>query len=147
MRSNKLLERGQALIVIALAAVVIFGFAALAIDGTAMFADRRHAQNSADTAALAAALAKVNQLTDAETNPSISTTPEECPPPSPLTMADASDVCADLMLAGLNRADANGYDSANSTIVINSPPLNGYYATVANKDEFVEEIGRASCRE
>ena len=47
-------ERGQALIVIALAAIVLFGFVALAIDGTATFSDRRHAQNAADTAAMAA---------------------------------------------------------------------------------------------
>ena len=54
---NKRTEKGQALIIIALAAVVLFGFAALAIDGSTAFSDRRHAQNSADTAALAGALA------------------------------------------------------------------------------------------
>jgi Flp pilus assembly protein TadG len=52
-------EKGQALILITLAAVALFGFAALAIDGSAIFSDRRHAQNAADTAALDAALAKV----------------------------------------------------------------------------------------
>ena len=52
-------ERGQALILIAFAAVGLFAFAALAIDGSRVFSDRRHAQNAADTAALAAALAKV----------------------------------------------------------------------------------------
>jgi len=51
-------EKGQALIVIALAAVVLFGFAALSIDGSMVFSDRRHAQNAADTAVLDAALAK-----------------------------------------------------------------------------------------
>ena len=55
----KLHENGQALIVVALAAVVLFGFAALAIDGSRIFEDRRHAQNAADTSALAAALAKI----------------------------------------------------------------------------------------
>ena len=63
MRSSNLSERGQALIVIALAAVVLFGFVALAIDGSAKYSDRRNAQNAADTAALAAALEKVNELT------------------------------------------------------------------------------------
>ena len=53
-------ERGQALILIALAAIGLFGIAGLAIDGSAKFSDRRHAQNAADTAALAAALAKIN---------------------------------------------------------------------------------------
>jgi Flp pilus assembly protein TadG len=50
-------EKGQALILIALAAIGLFGFTALAIDGSRKFSDRRHAQNAADAAALAAALA------------------------------------------------------------------------------------------
>jgi Flp pilus assembly protein TadG len=52
-------EKGQALILVALAIVVLFGFAALAIDGSMTFSDRRHAQNAADTAVLAAALTKI----------------------------------------------------------------------------------------
>ena len=52
-------EKGQALILITLAAVGLFAFAALAIDGSAIFSDRRHAQNAADTAALEAALTKI----------------------------------------------------------------------------------------
>jgi Flp pilus assembly protein TadG len=51
-------ERGQTLIVIAFAAVGLFAFAALAIDGGIVFSDRRHSQNASDTAALAAALAR-----------------------------------------------------------------------------------------
>ncbi|MEP6895892.1 MAG: Tad domain-containing protein [Chloroflexota bacterium] len=51
-------EKGQALIVIVLAAVVLFGFAALSIDGSMVFSDKRHAQNAADTSAMAAALAR-----------------------------------------------------------------------------------------
>ncbi|MEP7137301.1 MAG: Tad domain-containing protein [Chloroflexota bacterium] len=58
MKKIKFQENGQALIIIALAAVVLLGFAALAIDGSMAFSDRRHAQNAADTAAMAAALAK-----------------------------------------------------------------------------------------
>lgn len=52
-------ERGQALILIAFAAIMLIGFAALAIDGSMVFSDKRHAQNAADNAALAAALAKI----------------------------------------------------------------------------------------
>jgi Flp pilus assembly protein TadG len=59
MKRKGLRERGQALILIALAAVGLFGFAALAIDGSAAFSDRIHAQNAADTAALAAALTRI----------------------------------------------------------------------------------------
>jgi Flp pilus assembly protein TadG len=51
-------EKGQALIMITFAAIVLFGFAALAIDGSIVFSDKRHAQNAADTAALDAALSK-----------------------------------------------------------------------------------------
>ena len=58
MKSKLSKERGQALIVIALAAIALFGIAGLAIDGSIKFSDRRHAQNAADSAALAAALAK-----------------------------------------------------------------------------------------
>ena len=51
-------EKGQALIIIAFAAIGLFAFAALAIDGSMVFSDRRHAQNAADTAVLDAALSK-----------------------------------------------------------------------------------------
>ena len=57
MRIN-LSEKGQALIIIAFAAVGLFAFAALAIDGGMVFSDRRHSQNASDTAVLASALAR-----------------------------------------------------------------------------------------
>lgn len=59
MNRKGLSEKGQALILIALAAIGLFGFAALAIDGSAAFSDRANAQNAADTAVLAAGLTKV----------------------------------------------------------------------------------------
>lgn len=52
-------EKGQALILITFGIIALIGFTALAVDGGRAFEDRRHAQNAADTAALAAALAKV----------------------------------------------------------------------------------------
>ena len=52
-------EKGQALILIALAMVGLVAFTALAVDGSMIFSDRRHAQNAADTASLAAALARI----------------------------------------------------------------------------------------
>jgi hypothetical protein len=139
MKLTKFAERGQALALIALAAIVLFGFVGLAIDGGAKLSDRRHAQNAADTAALAAALSKVNTLTDAKSNPSISTTPTEC---SSTSGGPYSDVCTELLLDGLDRAISNGYgsDSTKSTVEIYSPPTSGYYSTVANKDEYVQVI-------
>lgn len=56
-------ERGQALILITLAAIGLFAIAGLAIDGSAHYADRRHAQNAADSAALAGALELVRKET------------------------------------------------------------------------------------
>ncbi len=64
MKNKKITQRGQALVLIALAIVGLVGFTALAIDGGNVFSDRRHAQNASDTSALAAALA----LTRGETN-------------------------------------------------------------------------------
>jgi hypothetical protein len=124
-------ERGQALILIALAMVGLVGIVGLAIDGSAKFSDQRHAQNAADTAAIAAALAKVDALTAGESN-----SPAECPPPG--GMGDASDVCIELILAGLDRAESNGYDnSTNKTVEIYSPPKTGYYA---GDDNYVQVI-------
>ena len=79
-------ERGQALIIFALAAIGIFGIVGLAIDGSAKFSDRRHAQNAADSAALAGALALVNGET---------------------TEIGGVQVW---VLKALDRADENGYD-------------------------------------
>ena len=52
-------ERGQALILISLAAIGLFAIVGLAIDGSNKYSDRRHAQNAADSAVLAGALAKL----------------------------------------------------------------------------------------
>lgn len=46
-------ERGQALVLLAFGIIALLGFAALAIDGGMVYADRRHAQNAADAASLA----------------------------------------------------------------------------------------------
>lgn len=52
-------ERGQALIIIALALVGLVGMAALVVDGGNAFLDRRNAQNAADSAALASAFKRI----------------------------------------------------------------------------------------
>jgi len=51
------LERGQALVLIVFAIVALVGLTGLAVDGGMAYSDRRNAQNAADTAALAGALA------------------------------------------------------------------------------------------
>ena len=92
-------QKGQALVIIALAAVGLFAFSALAIDGTMVFSDKRHAQNAADTAAMAAALAWIRSEG------------------------------ADFIPAGLNRAASNGYDNDGSSniVEVNWPPRSGQY--------------------
>src|SRR5688572_33079965 len=112
-------ERGQALIIFALAAIGIFGIVGLAIDGSAKFSDRRHAQNAAYSGALAAALAKANAL-----DAGLSNSPAECPPTSGLPSA----VCAAVFTSSLNLANENGYHNSSSKQVdVYSPPITGYY--------------------
>lgn len=53
-------EKGQSLVIIALAIVVIFGFAALAVDVGRLYLTRRNAQAAADSAALNATYALCN---------------------------------------------------------------------------------------
>jgi len=59
MKLNRKYERGQALILIVGAIIGLVALVALAIDGGNVLSNRRSAQNAADTAALAGALAKV----------------------------------------------------------------------------------------
>ncbi|HSV85070.1 MAG TPA: pilus assembly protein TadG-related protein [Levilinea sp.] len=59
-------ERGQILIILTAALIVLLAFTSLAIDGGMIYSDRRQAQNAADAAALAGSLAKANGGTDAE---------------------------------------------------------------------------------
>jgi hypothetical protein len=61
MMNRRDFQSGQVLVLYILALVALFGFAALAIDGGMIYAERRRAQNAADTGALAAALAKIKE--------------------------------------------------------------------------------------
>ena len=80
-------ERGQALVIITFAIIGLVGITGLAIDGGMAFSDRRHAQNAADTASLAGALAKINAQ---ET----------------VTELEAR---VPMRIAALDRAESNGY--------------------------------------
>src|SRR5688500_17581901 len=130
---HKKSEKGQALVIIALAAVGLFAFTALAIDGSRVFSDRRHAQNAADTAALAAALAKIR-------------TPDY-PPNAP----DAPNLAA--IEAGEDRAESNGYvtdvTDADPTVEVRfcdevlslglTPPCEGLPA-LADPSEYIQVV-------
>jgi hypothetical protein len=64
-------EKGQSVVLLAAAFITLLGFTALAIDGGMVYADRRFAQNAADTAALAgggaAALKLENEFVEEKT--------------------------------------------------------------------------------
>jgi Flp pilus assembly protein TadG len=90
-------EKGQALIIITLAAVGLFAFAALAIDGSRSYSNKRHAQNTADTAALAAALASIRCT------------------PAPCSQADAF---AAAETAARARATSNGFTDNGDSVAV-----------------------------
>jgi Flp pilus assembly protein TadG len=102
-------ERGQALIIIAFAAVGLFAFTALAIDGGAAFSKDRQAQNAADAAALAGALA-LTRATDAAAGHTAA-----------LAAADAS-----------TKGNNFNNDGTTNVVTIYNPPVDGPYAGDAN---------------
>lgn len=55
-------ERGQAIVLLALAFVVLLGFTALAVDGSMVLSDRRYSQSASDAAALAGAAAAAEKI-------------------------------------------------------------------------------------
>ena len=132
MKTKPFAEKGQVLIIFALAAIGLFALVGLAIDGSKKFSDQRRAQNAADTAALAAALAKVDVLTTAKQMSDTTI----CPSASP------SAACTALLTAGFFRAQSNGYNGnlVTNVVEIYSPPKTGPYSTVANKDQYVQVI-------
>lgn len=107
MATNRRTENGQAIILMILAMVTLIGFTALSIDGGNAYSDRRHAQNAADTAALAGALVKIKY-----TQP-----------------VDDSIVQAAIWNAVSSRAASNGYnnDGINNTVQAFNPPTSGEY--------------------
>ena len=104
MKRSHSSERGQVLVIIAVALIGLIGMTGLAIDGSRAYSDRRQAQNAADTAALAAALAYVR-------------TPGE-----------------DWTAVGYSRAASNGFDDNETTnfVDVYHPPVEGPYAGDTN---------------
>ncbi len=67
LRENKT-EEGQAIVLLVFAIIGMLAFAALAIDGGIIYVERRSAQNAADNAAMAAALALCEEEADIATS-------------------------------------------------------------------------------
>jgi len=98
-------ERGQALVIIALAIIGLVAMTGLAIDGGNAYSDRRHAQNAADAAALAAGLARVRE-----------------DPAGTILEGSAAEAAA------IERAKSNGYETGDGNLVqVISPPISGDY--------------------
>src|SRR5512143_969605 len=124
MHRNRIAQRGQVLIIFVFAIIGLIGMTGLAIDGGNIYSDRRHAQNAADTAALAAALYKVNMQKDMAGGGhvgwgdcrDVDATPSLCG--------------AEVINAALDIAQENGYTNniVDSTVQINIPPTEGPYA-------------------
>jgi len=123
MKTHPVSERGQVLVLIALAIIGLVGITGLAVDGSIILADRRQAQNAADSSSLAGALAYIRDCQSSG-----------CDDAAEISHAE------DLMeLAALNLAIHNGYasDLLSSNIDINRPPVSGAYA---GDSEYVQVI-------
>jgi hypothetical protein len=115
MKTNLVSERGQVLVLVALAIIGLVGITGLAIDGSTILADRRDAQNAADTASLAGALAYIRECQSTG-----------CDDPGDTEVSNAEYL---MKLAALDLALKNGYerDLLSSDIDINRPPVGGPY--------------------
>ncbi len=93
-------ERGQALIIIVFGMIALIGMTGLAIDGGNSYSDRRHAQNAADTAALATGLSLIRNS-------------------NPETGEWYTGAWDTAHTAGMTRAQENGYDDNLTTNWVN----------------------------
>jgi hypothetical protein len=110
-------EHGQALVIIAVAMIGLVAITGLAIDGSVAYSNRRHAQNAADTAALAGALAKVR----------------------------GQDIVGTAQTRANSNGFDN--DGVQNTVIVNSPPAagcDGNDGPYAGNNEYVQVIIRAT---
>ena len=110
MKTNRS-ERGQALVLIVLAIVAMFGFAALAVDIGRLYAERRRVQSAADAAVLAAAFA-ATQAND-----------YQAAALGQLNMNDIFDM------------DTNRNEDVRVDVEIYNPPISGPYGPASGRTE------------
>src|SRR5262245_29600192 len=117
VRSRRSSRRGTVAVIVALILTGLLGVLAIAFDGGNLMAERRHAQATADAAAMAAA----------------SVLYEHYPKNNGKDPDDTA------KKAALDIAKANGYtnDGTNSVVTVNLPPKSGPYA---DKDGYVEVL-------
>jgi Flp pilus assembly protein TadG len=113
-RSGRTGERGQTIVVFALALVALVAMAGLLVDGGLAWSNRRQAQAAADTAALAAANAAVTA--------------------GDVTAAARNVALLNGFTAG---TDCNGNALPNSGVTVNRPPTTGPHA---GQNDYVEVV-------
>ena len=129
MIDSRVSSRGQVLIIFVFVIIGLIGITGLAVDGGNIFSERRHAQNAADTAALAGAIARDNwvALNGGSTCNGFNTSTGKLP----------KNGC-DAVLKALDVAGENGYANGsgvnNARVDVYSPPIDGYYQTCSNGD-------------
>lgn len=102
-------EKGQAIVLIVVAIIAVFGFAALAVDGGQILLAYRSAQTAADSAAMAAAY----------------------------EAAGASGESATAINKGYSKAAENGYnnDKVTNWVEVNNPPIGGAYCGICGNPQ------------
>lgn len=132
MFRGKATNRGQVLIIFVFAIIGLIAITGLAVDGVNALSDRRHAQNAADTAALAGAVVKITQQKGGAVNCTDLITPSTCG--------------SYVLNAALNMATTNGYnnDITDNTVSVYIPPIDGTYSDCTqysfNCHDYIEVI-------
>jgi hypothetical protein len=101
-------ERGQAIILLIFGVIGLLGAAALAIDGGQLYSNRRHAQNTVDTASFSGALVVANAGASAP------------------SFALPGGTEGEARTAVGNRVDENGYDYGSDPMVTFDPNSNSH---------------------
>ncbi len=133
MKHRRVSNRGQVLIIFVFAVVGLIGITGLAIDGSNIFSDRRHAQNAADTASLAASLYRAEWIKGHGRCDIFSTE-------DPSTLHGCQ---ADIVTRAMDIALKNGYSSdiVHSRVDVYSPPIDGPYSEASfafDRNDYVE---------
>lgn len=112
-------EKGQIIVILAVAMVALIAFTALAIDGSLVYNDRRQDQSTSDSAALAGAGAAAQAVKDHK--------PSEFYCGSQL----GADATTDAVIAAQLSAQEDGI-----SLAVNDPSTNNYVKVTCGQDEF-----------
>ena len=107
---RKTSEGGQALVLIVLAIVALLGFTALAVDGSMVYSDRRHAQNAADASALGGGAVAALEIEKAAPDLNYVNWPCTASNYTSLTLpSELTTVASEAKAAAANSANENGF--------------------------------------